>query len=546
MNTYVALFLLATFASFGLTPLVRRLCERVNLLDVPNDKRRIHKRAVPRLGGVAIYASLLIALSPLLLIDNQVTASLREQASSFRAVMIASSLVFLFGVYDDLVGANARWKFLAQGLAGTLLYYLGGRVEVLSVPFFDAITLAPVMSFLLTVFWVVAISNAFNLIDGMDGLATGAALFASFVMLGVSIMNGRVFVSVITIVLAGSLIGFLRYNFNPASIFLGDSGALFIGFLLAALSTQGSQKASTAVAIGIPLLAFGLPIMDTSVSIIRRLVAGKPIFEGDRDHVHHKLLARGWSQRRVALVLYGVCALFGLCALLFTQTMSGATGFVLLCIGVATITTVNHLRYHEVEEIKDSLRRNITHRRQRTINNIRVRRAAADTLAAHSLSEALIVLRDLLEDSNFRRAVLRFDRADFDKLTQNIVEEDWRELKSERMTFEINDSAAVWNWRGDQRDHSTRIYNSHTGRTSGGATSDWALRLPIAIAGEEVGYINFYHDIGNTSLLLDINCLCNLYQPAFVATLARLIKEAATTEKQVAPALTMSVAGRAQ
>src|SRR4029077_7800363 len=174
--------------------------------------------------------------------------------------------------------------------------------------------------FILTLVWIVGIANAFNLIDGIDGLACGSALFSSLVLLILSLIHGRVMVTAIALVLTGALAGFLRYNFNPASIFLGDSGSLFVGFSLAALSLQGSQKSSTAVAVAIPILAFGLPVVDTSVSIARRFLSGKPIFQGDREHIHHMLLERGWSQRRVALVLYGVSALFGLLAMLFVNS----------------------------------------------------------------------------------------------------------------------------------------------------------------------------------------------------------------------------------
>src|SRR4030095_9074820 len=159
-------------------------------------------------------------------------------------------------------------------------------------------------------------------------------------------------------------VGFLRYNFHPASIFLGDSGALFVGFMLAALSVEGTQKASTAVTVAIPIIAFGLPIVDTGVTLIRRFVSRKPLFLGDRGHIHHMLLERGWSQRRAALVLYGVCAAFALLTLLFAGN-SGLTGLVLFVVGVAVVVAVGHLRYHEVDELKASMNRNVSDRRVR-------------------------------------------------------------------------------------------------------------------------------------------------------------------------------------
>ncbi len=364
MNTYFLLFLIAMCSSLVLTPIVRRVCERFSWLDEPRrDERRVHQRAVPRLGGVAIFASTLMALAVLPFINNLLTETLRANRSQLLVVLIPATLILLFGIYDDLRGSGARYKFLAQGIAGLLFYVLGGRVEALSVPLIGTVDLPQVVGCALTVLWIVGISNAFNLIDGMDGLATGAALFSSLVILVVSLMLSHSLVTVIAVVLCGALIGFLRYNFNPASIFLGDSGSLFIGFTLAALSVQGSQKASTAVAVTIPLIAFGLPVLDTGFAIARRFISGQPLFQGDREHIHHKLLDRGWSQRRVAIVLYGVCALFGLLALLFVGASSTrTTGLVLFVVGVAVLFMVNSLRYHEMDEVKAGVKRNFSER----------------------------------------------------------------------------------------------------------------------------------------------------------------------------------------
>lgn len=264
MNTYFALFIIATFSSLILTPLIRRLCEKFKLLDLPLAGKKTHSRAVPRMGGVALYLACLIALSSLPLVDNLLTQALRQQAPQILVALIPATLVLFLGIYDDLRGTNASLKFAALGLIAVLFYAMGGRVEALSVPFIGSVELPTTVSFLITVFWLVGIANAFNLFDGMDGLATGAALFSSLVILVVSFSREAPLMIVVAIVLCGALAGFLRYNFNPASIFLGDSGALFVGFTLAALSVLGTQKATTAVAVVIPALAFGLPVVDGS------------------------------------------------------------------------------------------------------------------------------------------------------------------------------------------------------------------------------------------------------------------------------------------
>src|SRR5215204_2174863 len=370
MNSYLILFVVALSSSLVLTPVIRRLAQRRGWFDVPNDDRRVHDHPIPRIGGVAIFISVVLALSTLPLIDGTLTETFKAWVDQLVAVLASSTLVFVFGVVDDFVGLRPRWKFAAQVVAGAMLYFLGGHIDAVNIPFFGPADLPPVVSFSLTLVWVVGISNAFNLIDGLDGLASGASLFAAIVMMVVSFFMGHTPAIVITLALAGALIGFLRYNINPASIFLGDSGALFIGFLLAALSLLSSQKASTAVAVAIPLMAFGLPVIDTGFTLARRFVSGKPLFEGDREHIHHKLLERGWSQRRVDFVLYSVCAVFGMMALLFVSDGGAGkvTGLLLLVTGTAVVLVAGRLRYHEVDEVRASVKRNVIDRRARAAN----------------------------------------------------------------------------------------------------------------------------------------------------------------------------------
>src|SRR5882672_2236699 len=404
MKTYFALFLVSAGASLTVTPLLRRFCERFQLLDEPRGKRKVHQKAVPRLGGVAIFLSLGIALSILPLVNNLLTQALRPQLREIMVFLICGSIVLLLGVYDDLRGANAWVKFTGLAGATILFYLLGGRIVGLSIPFVGNVALHPVLGFLLTLIWVVGIANAFNLIDGVDGLASGSALFSSLVLFSVSLIQGRPLVAVIALVLTGALAGFLRYNFNPASIFLGDSGSLFVGFSLAALAILGSQKASTAVAVAIPILAFGLPVVDTSVSIARRFLSGKPIFQGDREHIHHMLLERGWSQRRVALVLYGVSAVFGLLAMLFVNNGSSLTAVLLFVVGVVVVLALGRLNYHEVDELRASVKRNIGERRMRLANNLRMRRACRAISSASTLDELLDGILEVLELGGFAYA----------------------------------------------------------------------------------------------------------------------------------------------
>jgi hypothetical protein len=386
-----------------------------------------------------------------------------------------------------------------------------------TVPFVGSFELPPVLGFGVTLLWVVGISNAFNLIDGLDGLATGASLFAALVMLGVSLVNGRTLVTVVSIALVGALIGFLRYNFNPASIFLGDSGALFIGFLLAALSVTGTQKASTVVAVAIPLMAFALPVIDTGFTIARRLVSGKPLFEGDREHIHHMLLERGWSQRRVAFALYGVCALFGLLALLFTSDGGGGklTGLVLLITGAAIILTAGRLRYHEVDEMRAGLMRNFGERKIRAANHNRVRRASRSLSKAGTLGELLGAVRDVLELGEFVYASVQLGRGGDYETSERVLAlgNGDRRLRG----AELRGGLICWDWeRGDVE--AKEVMGSHF---------FWTLRLPLSTDTAGWGYINLYREFGGDGLLMDVNYLSNLFQKEMALAAERIFTNAA-------------------
>lgn len=513
MNTYFALFLIATFSSLVLTPLIRRLCERFELLDVPAAGRKTHSKAVPRLGGVALYLSCLIALSTLPLVNNLLTQSLRQNTSQIFITLIPATLVLFLGVYDDLWGTNATVKFAVLGLVAALFYALGGRIEALSIPFVGSVNLPSALSFLLTVFWLVGIANAFNLIDGIDGLAAGAALFSSLVILVVSFNHGAPLMIVVALVLCGALAGFLRYNFNPASIFLGDSGALFVGFTLASLSVLGAQKASTAVAVVIPALAFGLPVVDTAVTMTRRLISRKPIFAGDNEHIHHMLLARGWSQRQVALVLYGVCASFGLVAMLFARTGSHSTGFLLFVIAVVVIIAVGHLRYHEMDELRAGVKRTVGDRRTRVANNIRVRRASRALTKANDLRELFDAVTYLLESGEFAYACTQMGHPAGGEVNERAVEAG--EEQQVPRGLELRNGRIFWSWSRSATD-ADDVADSR---------SFWCLRLPLTTASGQWGWINLYRAFDTDPLLIDMNYLSGLFRGQLSEAVERILPE---------------------
>ncbi len=519
MNTYFALFLIATFSSLVLTPLLRRVCEKFKLLDLPAAGRKTHNKPVPRLGGVALYLSCIIALSTLPLVDNLLTQTLRQHTFQALIILIPATLVLLLGIYDDLRGTNATIKFAALGFVAILFYVMGGRIEALSIPFVGTVQLPSTPSFLFTVFWLVGIANAFNLIDGVDGLASGAALFSSLVIMLASLSQGAALTIVVTLVLCGALAGFLRYNFNPASIFLGDSGALFVGFTLAALSVLGTQKATTAVAVAIPALAFGLPVVDTGVTMARRLISGKPLFEGDTEHIHHMLLARGWSQRRVALALYGVCAGFGLVAMLFARTGSHTTGFVLFVVGVVVLIAVGQLRYHEVDELRAGVKRTVSDRRVRVANNIRIRRASKALARAGDAREVVDALSLVLNSNEFEYVRMQLGRAKHSPGNESGLLGSMSQAGPEP---EISNGQINWSWRRPGLDGDEIKSEAY-----------WCLRLPLSTGQGDWGWLNLYRAFDADPLLLDLNYLSGLFRSELSEAAERILNTASSETSKV-------------
>src|SRR4029077_2753733 len=282
----------------------------------PLQERDLHENPLPRLGGVSIFLSFLISLGIALLATRRFPGLVSGPFLQVLLTILApGTIVFLLGIYDDIHSVGPYTKFAVQAVAAIMLFAGGLRIRDLPV-LFGARHLPWPIGLPITVLWVIGITNAFNLIDGLDGLAAGSALFSTLVVFVVAIFSGSSLVSLLTIALAGAILGFLRFNFNPATIFLGDCGSLFVGFMLSALALVGAtQKAPTVIAVAIPVVSFGLPILETVLSIFRRLISGKPVFTADREHIHHKLLQLGMSDRKVVIVLYAVSAVFALLSL---------------------------------------------------------------------------------------------------------------------------------------------------------------------------------------------------------------------------------------
>lgn len=363
----------------------------------PQLDRHIHTIPLPRLGGVAIYFSVVLVLVLGLFISRFAGFPHPLSLRSVVGLLVPGTLIFLLGAYDDLRGADAYLKFGVQTCAGLLLYWSGYGIQ-----HFDLISSSAVLSTALglplTIFWVLLITNAFNLIDGLDGLAAGSAFFSTIVIFAISLLRHNTLVSLIAVVLAGAILGFLRFNFNPATIFLGDSGSLFIGFVLAALALVGSQKGTTMVTVAIPIVAFGLPILDVVLAVSRRLIGERPLFDGDHDHIHHRLLKRGFSHRGAVLVLYAATAAFSLLsvALLHGEKM---LALVLVCVAVGVLLGVQQLRYVEFSELNGVL--NAVFKKRIVANNVSIRRAAEQLDSCEDRETFCQILRDTLQPLGF-------------------------------------------------------------------------------------------------------------------------------------------------
>lgn len=323
-------FLAALVVTYGLTPLARRLALHYDVLDVP-DERKVHEGRIPRLGGVAIYVGFIVA-----------SILAMERSVFWAGLLVSGSVVFLLGLVDDIRGIRAQYKLLGQIAAAMCAVAFGIRVEFLSNPF-DGLIVLGNLAVPVTVLWIVGVTNALNLIDGLDGLAAGTAAIASLTIALVSWLEGQPEVAKGALILAGCALGFLRYNFHPASIFMGDSGSMFLGLALAVLSVQGLAKSAAFVSLFVPAVILGLPLLDTFMAIWRRFGRGESVFCPDKQHLHHCLLDLGLSQRQSVGVIYGVNSLLALLAVLLTRVTSSQGIIIVTMVAVAGVVAANKL-----------------------------------------------------------------------------------------------------------------------------------------------------------------------------------------------------------
>lgn len=307
MTIYIVPFLIAFVVTYLLTPIVRHWAKAKGFFDAP-DARKVHKGNIPRLGGIAIFVGYLAALSYSLEFTNEKWG-----------LLIGSIILVAVGLWDDIKQIGPKTKLLGQIIAAAVLVISGVNIDWITNPWGDLIYLPSWFSIPLTIFWIVGFINIVNLIDGLDGLAAGICLIACVTIFGVTVAMGQTETALITVSLAGAIFAFLKYNFNPAKIFMGDTGSMLLGYTLGAISVIGVVKTATTVALLVPVIALGVPIMDTTFAIVRRYMNGKPIFKPDKGHLHHRLLAMGLTQKQAVLLMYGVTVAFGIIAVIVAK-----------------------------------------------------------------------------------------------------------------------------------------------------------------------------------------------------------------------------------
>ena len=440
-------------------------------------------------------SSFLIATAMALLADKLwIHAGKSLSLVPLATILPPAILIFLLGIYDDRRDASPFLKFSVQAIAGAMLF--AGGLRIFAVPvLFGAHRFSSVTGLVLTIVWVIAITNAFNLIDGLDGLAAGSALFSTLVLFVVALLGNMSLISLVALALAGAIVGFLRYNFNPATIFLGDCGSLFIGFMLSAFALYGSQKTPTVVAVAIPMVSFGLPILETSLSVLRRLISGRPVFTADREHIHHKLLQRGMSHRQVVIVLYGVSAIFALLSLFLLWPTGSTLGLVLAVLGTGIWIGVQHLGYLEFGELRRVAQRTVT-QRQGFVSNLAIRRAAEELKTASKFQDLSRILGAAFEENDFDGFELRAD------------------------TYSISGELAV---------AQSKAFPPMRWRKSGslvvpGFRNTWNLNLDLVSTGNHYcGTLNVFRRYAQPDLQMDINLLTSIFATSLADALHRVI-----------------------
>jgi UDP-GlcNAc:undecaprenyl-phosphate GlcNAc-1-phosphate transferase len=481
MRLLLILGLSSLLFSLVLTPLCRNVLRRLGMVDHPDQNRKLHHQPIATMGGVPIVIAYLASFGVLLLSGQKAPVGPDSLPFAIRLAP-ALALIFLTGILDDRFRLQPFQKIIAQIVAGGSAFWAGVRITGLTGQHFPDWLSLPV-----TVIWLIICTNAFNLIDGVDGLATGVGLFATATMLIAALLQHNLLLAMAIVPLTGALIGFLRYNFNPATIFLGDSGSLFIGFLMGCMGVIWSQKSATILGMTAPLMALSIPIMDLCLSVIRRFLRREPIMRGDRGHIHHRLLARGFSARRAVLILYGVCAVAAVLSLFQSMATNKTAGAVLVIFCAVAWIGIQNLGYAEFSQ-------------------------ARRLILAGGFREAL----------NSSLLLRTFDHSLTEAQTH---EQRWAVLRDALKKFGLVEI----HWFVDGKSYHDAIWNSH-------GQECWSLRIPLP-GGD---YLNFTRVANMDDATLNVGAVVAVFRKR----LSRPLEAASAAKKPAANEATYSVGSK--
>lgn len=495
MFAFLLTFSLGLVVSTAATFWVRDLGFRVGLVDEPDGHRRVHTRATPRVGGIAIVIG---ATSAVLI---PVVAGLvpgwmpRTLPSGVLPLVGAGAIIFLLGLLDDFLDLRAVVKFAVETLVAVGLFYSGVRIGTVALGgglFYDLPTWVDLV---LTVFWFVGLANAFNLIDGHDGVAGGVALLALATISYSAVLNGNTVVALPTLALSGSVLGFLLFNLPPASVFMGDAGSLFLGFTLAGLGLIGARGGpQDAIPVLVPTLALGLPVLDTSLAIFRRFLRGDPVFRPDRGHIHHRLRDMGYPKTAVTLFMWGMAGIFSLMAVMLMSQDSLLTGVGLTLAITASLVAIRWLETPEVMELGRALQRAVLQRRA-IRPNVQLR-SAVDQLAEVGDADGL------------HRALLHAFEESHANLVEIWLPSDWEEVLTGHEAFHRESFGVVW----------------RTGRENSGEV--WEIAVALQLSTPKVGRMSLRFEDPGSDALAHVDSIVRKLRPAMCTTLDRLLENA--------------------
>lgn len=494
MTTCLGAFIFAFVCAIIMTNAVRFAASLYGVVDRPDKFRKVHDHPIPRLGGVGVYGAFFLTLAVLcFMIHNQVTDRLPPFRRELVGLFLGSTVALTMGWIDDVRGMKPRWKLLFQAIAGAAAWCLGLSITAISNPFGPAIELG-LYSFPITVFWFVGCMNAVNLMDGLDGLAAGICIFVSLTLFLVCLLFHNVTGMVLMACFSGAVFGFLLFNFYPAKIFLGDSGSMLLGFLIGALSLVGAaRKAETAIALLTPMVALGLPIFDTVLTIVRRWYHRLPLASADRQHVHHILIGMGLSQRRAVLTLYFTTLVLGGAALLITVERSELTILILGALALIAFVCVRVLGGLRIGDVFDRFSQAQERRRFAGYARVSIEKAVAQMGFAKTVEELWLACSNAFNDIGIDFVHLR--------------------PADETAAFPPKLS---WTSR-------THAENRHPA-----ASDAWVGHLRLLTADRDLGHLHFGKHSADPTALTDVPELMDLLRKEIVLNLRRLAPAVAT------------------